>query len=141
MIKVNYCHHSCKLHHNHVFYRPVVHANWHRIYDRSKKVYIYEYRNPVHDHRKYTVYRHEYKPVYKKHNVDNDKHHPASKHREKQYYHKPQRHDNKQGQHHRPEKQRSDNQSGKLNKSSSLVKKEQGKNQQSKIVLVSGRNR
>ncbi|NLL11940.1 MAG: hypothetical protein GX267_00905 [Fibrobacter sp.] len=142
MIKVNYCHHSCNLHHKHVFYRPVVHANWHRVYDRSKKIYIYEYRNPAHDHRKQIVYRHEYKPVYKK-QAGHDRNHPAVKHKEKQYHHKQQSHDKKyeKPNNHRKHDQRSDNQSGKLNKSSSQVKKEQGKNQQGKIVLVSGRNK
>lgn len=154
MLKVNYCHPSCKLHHNHVFYRRAAHANWHRVYNRSKKIYVYEYRNPGHNHREHKVYRHEYKPVYKKHHVDNGRYHPANKQKGKQYQQKPQKHQNKQGHIHNKNKKqndrrkhdkRSDSQSGKLNKSSSMVKKEQksnnGKNQQSKIVLISGRNR
>jgi hypothetical protein len=150
MIKTNYCHHSCDLHHDHVFYHPVVHTNWHRVYNKSKKVYIYEYRSPSHHHHKHTVYRHEYRPVIKKHYIDHGRPQPVNKHHEKHYYDKPQRYENKQGQHYKNEKhyehdKRSDNQSGKLNKSSSQVRMEQknsnGKSQQGQIVLVSGRNR
>ncbi len=153
MIKVNYCHPSCKLHHNHVFYRRAATANWHRVYNTSKKVYVYEYRNPGHNHREHKVYRHEYKPVYKKHQVNNNRYHPANKRNEKQYQHKQQRPDNKHGQHQKQEKhndrrkdkKRSGNLPGNPNKSSSLVKKEQkninSKNQQGKIVVVSGRKK
>lgn len=154
MINVNYCHHSCNLHHNHVYYRPVVHANWHRVYNKSRQIYVYEYKAPGHDHRNQKVYRHEYKPIYKNHQADRGRPNPDIRHNEKQYKHKQQNtHDNKPGQQHRNKKpndhrkhdQRSDNQSGKLNKNSSLVKKEQknvnSKNQKSQIVLVSGRNR
>ncbi len=155
MINVNYCHHSCNLHHNHVFYHPVVHANWHREYDRSKQVYVYEYKVPGHDYRKYKVYRHEYRPIYRDHHADHGRHNPDIRYNEKQYHHKQHnmhgnRHDQHYGKemhnnHHGMHDQRSDNRSGRLNKSSYMEKKEQKnvncKNQISQIVLVSGRNR
>lgn len=157
LVKVNYCHPTCRLHHNHVFYRRATHPNWHRAFDSRKKVYVYEYRNPHNSHHKQnTIYRHEYKPVYKKQHVNHNQNQYDKKQHNNQgrYIQKSQRPED-----HRKHDKRSEGQSGKLQKKSNVIKKSQKKphvegnnhhNNRSdvkkntnskKIVLVSARGR
>lgn len=157
MVKVNYCHPACRLHHNHVFYHRVAHPDWHRVFDSRKRVYVYEYRNPHHSHDKqYKVYRHEYKPVYKKQHVNHNHNNYNKKQQNNHghYIHKPQGQDD-----HRKHDKRSEGKSDKLQKKSNVLKHDQKKPQvdgnihhhdrsdvkkntnSKKIVLVSARGK
>lgn len=155
LIKTNYCHQSCRLHHHHVFYHHVSNTDWHRVYDNRKHVYFYEYRNPRYVHFGHNkVYRHEYRPVYMK-RPESHKHH-------EHHYDNPGKHDDhrkydNREYDHRKNDHRSENQSGQLYKKSGNVDKNQREyhkdnnshqgnrevqrsGSKRKITLVSGRN-
>lgn len=159
LVKVNYCHPACNVHHKHIYYhKNVSHPHWYRVYDNHKQVYYYEYRKPDHGHRnEYKVYRHEYKPRHVTKAHDNRQ----PNHSDKGVYH----HNNKNGNHnlknnhhkpqfsqpkdnHKPEQRKSNSNLQKKSivksspdhsKGSHSNKKEQN-HSNSKIVRISGRN-
>ena len=47
IIKTNYCHSSCNLHHNHVYFHHNSHPDWGRVYNQRTHVYYYEYRHAI----------------------------------------------------------------------------------------------
>lgn len=149
MVKVNYCHPSCRLHHSHVYYHHASHHNWHRAYDHHRKIYVYEYRHPNQRFGHAKVYRHEYRPNHNHYSHNQHHYNNHDSHNNNRHYDKPHHNNGHQSNY-------NEHNSGKLYKSAAPVnhsgrKPHDGGNHQynsreikghssnGKIVRISGR--
>jgi hypothetical protein len=66
MIKTDYCHPSCAVHHHHIYFPRRPDPDWCRVYDHKAHVHYYEFRKR--DHHNYhhvKIHRYEYRPAIK----------------------------------------------------------------------------